>query len=48
MDYSTTTPASLADQVLNNFNKSVSYKALNTDGAQNAAKIINKFILGEN
>ena len=47
MDYSKTTPASLADQVLINFRKSVSYKDLNTDGAQNAAEIINKFILGE-
>ena len=47
MDYSKTTPASLADQVLVNFNKSVSFKALNTDGAQNAAEIINKFLLGE-
>ncbi|KPK92988.1 hypothetical protein AMJ80_06195 [bacterium SM23_31] len=44
MDYSKTTPTSLADQVLINLNKSVSYKALNTDGAQNAAEIINKYL----
>jgi UDP-N-acetylglucosamine:LPS N-acetylglucosamine transferase len=48
MNYSKTTPATLANQVLSNINKEVSYKALNTNGAQEAAEIINKFIIGNN
>jgi UDP-N-acetylglucosamine:LPS N-acetylglucosamine transferase len=46
MDFSKTTPDSLANQVLNNIKKSVSYKSLNIDGAQNAAEIINKYLVG--
>jgi UDP-N-acetylglucosamine:LPS N-acetylglucosamine transferase len=47
MNYSKTTPDSLANQVLDNIKKEVSYKALNTKGAQDAADIINKFLIGE-
>ena len=44
MKYSETTPESLAAQVADNINKTVSYKDLNTNGAQDAAEIINKII----
>ena len=40
MDFSKTTPAFLAENVLQNIGKRVSYKSLETDGAKRAAKII--------
>lgn len=47
MDLFETTPAFLAEQVLINFRKSVSYGAIKTDGAKRAAKIINQFMSNE-
>lgn len=44
MDLSKTTPAILADQIINNFNKNVSYGEIRADGAERAANIICKFI----
>jgi len=40
MYYSKTTPDTLAEQVISNLNKEVFYRAINTDGAQKAAKLI--------
>lgn len=47
MEYDETTPDSLADQVLLNIGEPVSYKTLNTEGAQDAAEVINGFLLGK-
>jgi UDP-N-acetylglucosamine:LPS N-acetylglucosamine transferase len=47
MDYSRTSPESLADSVLSNFNKNVTSKTLRTDGARNTAEIIDKFLTGK-
>jgi predicted glycosyltransferase len=48
MDLSRTTPSSLANKVAANLNKTVSRKSLNTNGAQDAAEIINRFIPVQN
>ena len=45
MDQSKTTPALLAEKVLKHLNESVSSKTLNTDGAKNAAEIIDQFLV---
>ncbi|KPL13780.1 MAG: hypothetical protein AMS23_03770 [Bacteroides sp. SM1_62] len=45
MDESRTTPALLAEKVLKHLNESVSSKTLNTDGAKNAAEIIDQFLI---
>ena len=45
MDQSGTTPAILADKVLKHFNERVLSKSLNTDGAKNAAEIIDQFLI---
>jgi UDP-N-acetylglucosamine:LPS N-acetylglucosamine transferase len=42
MCYSKTTPAILAEQVIDNLDKPVSYKSILTNGAQRAAKVINQ------
>ena len=46
MDQSKTTPALLADEVIKHINDSVSGKTLDTDGAKNAAEIIDQFLIG--
>lgn len=45
MDQSKTTPAFLADAVVKHINDSVSCKTLDTDGAKNAAEIIDQFLI---
>jgi UDP-N-acetylglucosamine:LPS N-acetylglucosamine transferase len=45
LDQSRTTPALLAEKVLKHLNESVSSKTLNTDGAKNAAEIIDQFLV---
>ena len=45
MDQSKTTPALLAEKVLKHLNESVSSKKLDTDGAKNAAEIIDQFLI---
>lgn len=45
MDILETTPLSLAENVLNNFGKSVPYNSIDTSGASKAAKIINQLML---
>jgi len=45
MTYSQTTPQSLAEKVISNIGKKVTYKAIPTDGAQKAAQLINKLLL---
>ena len=44
MYYSKTTPDSLAEQVISNLNKEVSYKPISTDGAKKAAQLINQLL----
>lgn len=44
MNYSKTTPNTLAKEVVNNIGKEVHYASIPTDGAQKAAKLIGKFI----
>ena len=44
MSFFKTTPASLAEQILINLKKNFSYKPIDTNGAQKAAQIINKFL----
>ena len=46
MDQSRTTPDKLADVMLQEMNKKVTGRALNTDGAENAAEIINQMLVG--
>ncbi len=45
MTYSQTTPESLAEKVISNIGKKVTYKPIPTDGAQKAAQLINKLLL---
>jgi UDP-N-acetylglucosamine:LPS N-acetylglucosamine transferase len=45
MDQSKTTPALLANKVLEHIKESVSSKTLNTDGAKNAAEIIDQLLI---
>ena len=45
MTYSKTTPQSLAEKVISNIGKKVTYKPIPTDGAQKAAQLINKLLL---
>jgi predicted glycosyltransferase len=45
LDQSRTTPALLAEKVLKHLNESVSSKTLNTNGAMNAAEIIDQFLV---
>lgn len=44
MKFSETTPEDLANQILNHMGKPVNYNTLNTNGAKDAAHIINKFL----
>ncbi len=46
MDQSRTTPAKLADMAMQQINEKVSSTALNTDGAKNAAEIIDRYLVG--
>jgi UDP-N-acetylglucosamine:LPS N-acetylglucosamine transferase len=45
LDQSGTSPALLAEKVLKHLNERVSGKTLNTDGAKNAAEIIDQFLI---
>lgn len=45
MTYSQTSPESLAEQVISNIGKKVTYKPIPTDGAQKAAQLINELLL---
>lgn len=45
MTYSQTSPESLAEQVISNIGKKVTYKPIPTDGAQKAAQLINRLLL---
>ena len=45
MIYSQTSPEHLAEQVISNIGKKVTYKPIPTDGAQKAAQLINKLLL---
>ena len=47
MYYSKTTPDSLAEQVISNLEKGVSYKPINTDGAHKAAQLIYQLLKSE-
>lgn len=47
MSYSTTTPEALAEQVILNINKEVSYSPLPTDGAHRAAGKIKQFLVSQ-
>lgn len=47
MYYYRTTPDSLAGQVISNLNKEVSYRPINTDGAQKAAQLIYQLLKSE-
>lgn len=44
MEYSETTPETLADAILKNLNKEVNYPEIPTDGAQKAAKLISSLL----
>ena len=44
MTYSQTTPQSLAEEVISNISKKVSYKPIPTDGAKKAAELINELL----
>jgi hypothetical protein len=44
MDFKKTTPETLASQILANINRKVNYPAIPTDGAKEAAKLINELI----
>ncbi len=44
MNYSKTTPETLAKEVVNNIGREVHYASIPTDGAQKAAKIISEFL----
>ena len=44
MSYSETTPVTLADQVISNLGKEVSYPPIPTDGAQKAAQLIRQLL----
>jgi len=48
MNYSETTPDFLAEKVISNLGKKMSYKSINTDGALRAAKVINQFLMSRN
>jgi predicted glycosyltransferase len=45
MNYSKTTPETLAKEVVNNIGREVHYASIPTDGAQKAAKIISEFLV---
>jgi UDP:flavonoid glycosyltransferase YjiC (YdhE family) len=45
MTYSQTSPESLAEQVISNIGKKVTYKPIPTDGAQKAAELINELLV---
>ena len=47
MYYSKTTPETLAEQVISNLNKEVSYRPINTDGAQKSAQLICQLLKSE-
>jgi UDP-N-acetylglucosamine:LPS N-acetylglucosamine transferase len=44
MQYSQTTPETLAEMIVSNIGKEVKYPAIPTDGAKKAAEIINRFL----
>jgi len=44
MPYSETTPATLAEKVISNIGKDVSYPPVPTDGAQKAARLISQLV----
>ena len=44
MDYSKTTPQSLADAIVKNLGKKVDYADIPIDGAQKAAQFISKLL----
>lgn len=45
MTYSQTTPQFLAEKVISNISRKVTYKPIPTEGAQKAAQLINEFLL---
>ncbi len=47
MVYSTTTPSSLAKQVIANLDKEVNYAPIPTNGAQRAVQLIKKFLISD-
>ncbi|MFC1718211.1 hypothetical protein ACFL6S_31435 [Candidatus Poribacteria bacterium] len=44
MSYSQTTPASLAEEVVSNLSKDVTYAYISTDGAQRIAQLIEQLL----
>ncbi len=44
MQYSQTTPEVLAENVISNIGKKVTYASIPTDGAQKAAQLINRLL----